>query len=239
VLGLAYKAGTSALRRSQALELIRRLKPHGAAITAFDPQVRALVGAEFAQVRVCAGSRFEALEGADALAVMTDWPEFRGARRGAREAPHAQPLRDRRVRDGWRPACARCRITRWGSRDETRRQARNRCRRGIGPRRRDRQPLRRRGRRARAGRPPPRRTRSRRRRDHPEGAVPRRASPSAPPISREEDDIARLVETAAGALGGIDILANSAGVNGPFGTVDEVDWPAWRAAFDVNFFGAM
>jgi NAD(P)-dependent dehydrogenase (short-subunit alcohol dehydrogenase family) len=54
-----------------------------------------------------------------------------------------------------------------------------------------------------------------------------------------EDDIARLVETAAGALGGIDILANSAGVNGPFGTIDEVDWPAWRAAFEVNFFGAV
>lgn len=54
-----------------------------------------------------------------------------------------------------------------------------------------------------------------------------------------EDDIARLVETAAGALDGIDILANSAGVNGPFGTVDEVDWPVWRAAFEVNFFGAL
>jgi 3-oxoacyl-[acyl-carrier protein] reductase len=55
----------------------------------------------------------------------------------------------------------------------------------------------------------------------------------------KEEDIARLVETAAGALGGIDILANSAGVNGPFGTIDEVDWPAWRAAFEVNFFGAV
>lgn len=54
-----------------------------------------------------------------------------------------------------------------------------------------------------------------------------------------EDDIARLVETAAAALGGIDILVNSAGLNGPFGTIDEVDWPAWRAAFEVNFFGAV
>ncbi len=76
VLGLAYKAGTSALRRSQALELIRRLKPHGTAITAFDPKVRALDGADFAHVRVCADLD-EALAGADALAVMTDWPEFK------------------------------------------------------------------------------------------------------------------------------------------------------------------
>jgi NAD(P)-dependent dehydrogenase (short-subunit alcohol dehydrogenase family) len=54
-----------------------------------------------------------------------------------------------------------------------------------------------------------------------------------------ESDIEGLVETAAGALGGIDILVNSAGVNGPFGTVDAVDWRAWRAAFEVNFFGAV
>lgn len=76
VLGLAYKAGTSALRRSPALELIRRLKAHGCAISAFDPRVRALDGAEFAHVRVCADLD-AALEGADALALMTDWPEFK------------------------------------------------------------------------------------------------------------------------------------------------------------------
>lgn len=54
-----------------------------------------------------------------------------------------------------------------------------------------------------------------------------------------EDDVARLVESAARALGGIDILANSAGINGPFGTVDAVDWAEWRAAFEVNFFAAV
>jgi NAD(P)-dependent dehydrogenase (short-subunit alcohol dehydrogenase family) len=66
-------------------------------------------------------------------------------------------------------------------------------------------------------------------------------SPTAvcPADLAREDDVARLVASAAGALGGIDILVNSAGVNGPFGTVDEVDWPAWRAAFEVNFFGAV
>lgn len=76
VLGLAYKAGTSALRRSQALELIRRLAPHGTAISAFDPKVRALDGAAFAHVRVCADID-DAIRGADAIAVMTDWPEFK------------------------------------------------------------------------------------------------------------------------------------------------------------------
>ncbi len=54
-----------------------------------------------------------------------------------------------------------------------------------------------------------------------------------------EDDIARLVAAAAGELGGIDILVNNAGLNGPFGTVDAVDWAAWRTAFEVNFFGAV
>ncbi|HEY7609063.1 MAG TPA: nucleotide sugar dehydrogenase [Alphaproteobacteria bacterium] len=76
VLGLAYKAGTSALRRSQALELIRRLKRHGTAIRAFDPQVASLDGEEFGHVRVC-GEIDQALAGADAVALMTDWPEFK------------------------------------------------------------------------------------------------------------------------------------------------------------------
>ncbi len=76
VLGLAYKAGTSALRRSQALELIRRLQAHGTAIRAFDPKVSLLDGEAFRHVRVCADID-SALAGADALALMTDWPEFR------------------------------------------------------------------------------------------------------------------------------------------------------------------
>jgi UDPglucose 6-dehydrogenase len=75
VLGLAYKAGTSALRRSQALELIRRLKRHGTAIRAFDPKVRALDGDEFRDVQVCSEID-QALAGADAVALMTDWAEF-------------------------------------------------------------------------------------------------------------------------------------------------------------------
>ncbi len=74
------------------------------------------------------------------------------------------------------------------------------------------------------------------------GAI-KEAAPKAvivcPTDLAREDDIARLIETTASALGGIDILVNSAGVNGPFGTVDAVDWPAWRAAFEVNFFGAV
>ncbi len=76
ILGLAYKAGTSALRRSQAIELVRRLKAHGTQIRAFDPQVPALDGEEFRHVRVCADID-TALAGADALALMTDWPEFK------------------------------------------------------------------------------------------------------------------------------------------------------------------
>ena len=54
-----------------------------------------------------------------------------------------------------------------------------------------------------------------------------------------EDDVERLIATAARELGGIDILVNNAGVNGPFGAIDAVNWPDWRAAFEVNFFGAL
>lgn len=74
VLGLAYKPGTDALRRSVAIELIRGLLERGAKVRAFDPVVRALPP-ELAAVQL-APTAEDAAAGADALVVATDWPEF-------------------------------------------------------------------------------------------------------------------------------------------------------------------
>jgi UDPglucose 6-dehydrogenase len=75
VLGLAYKAGTSALRRSPSVELIKALLKDGACVQAFDPHVSSLP-AELRPVRLCSDARSVAT-GADALVVGNESPEFR------------------------------------------------------------------------------------------------------------------------------------------------------------------
>lgn len=76
VLGLTYKAGTSTLRRSAALEISEGLLREGASVAAFDPRAGRdgpLPGPGFA----LAGSAAEAAAGSDGLLLLTDWPEFR------------------------------------------------------------------------------------------------------------------------------------------------------------------
>jgi 3-oxoacyl-[acyl-carrier protein] reductase len=53
-----------------------------------------------------------------------------------------------------------------------------------------------------------------------------------------EADAHRLVTAAERELGGVDILANNAGVIGPIGPTDDIDWPQWRQAIAVNLIGA-
>ena len=73
LLGLTYKPDTDTLRRSSALELARSLAASGARVRAFDPAIRNLAE-EFIEL---ADSAAGAAEGADALVVCTDWPDFR------------------------------------------------------------------------------------------------------------------------------------------------------------------
>jgi UDPglucose 6-dehydrogenase len=74
VLGLAYKPGTSAIRRSVAIELLRGLVAGGATVRAHDPAVRALP-TELAAVTI-APSAEVAAQGAHCLVLATEWPEY-------------------------------------------------------------------------------------------------------------------------------------------------------------------
>jgi UDPglucose 6-dehydrogenase len=76
VWGLTYKPGTDTLRRSLALELCQSLTSEGARVIAHDPSVRSLP-AEIADHVELAPSAIDAARGADALVVMTEWPEYR------------------------------------------------------------------------------------------------------------------------------------------------------------------
>ncbi|MBM3875784.1 MAG: nucleotide sugar dehydrogenase [Verrucomicrobia bacterium] len=70
--GLAYKQNTRSTRNSPAVALAEALAPF--VKTAFDPQVKSL-GAPVANLSFAA-SALEACSGADALLVVTPWPEF-------------------------------------------------------------------------------------------------------------------------------------------------------------------
>jgi UDPglucose 6-dehydrogenase len=73
VWGLAFKAGTSDVRDSLALRILEELALRGATVRAFDPAVHALpAGFEFCQV---VNSELQAAC-ADALLVLTEWPQF-------------------------------------------------------------------------------------------------------------------------------------------------------------------
>jgi UDPglucose 6-dehydrogenase len=76
VLGLAYKAGTDAIRRSVAIEVIEKLIAAGADVTVFDPKVSKLPEPLNSSVTI-AGSIDAVFSGNEAVVLATEWPEFR------------------------------------------------------------------------------------------------------------------------------------------------------------------
>jgi UDPglucose 6-dehydrogenase len=75
LLGLAFKAHTDDMREASSLVLSARLLADGAQVTAYDPVAekearRLMAGVSFAD------SAREALRGADACVIVTEWPEF-------------------------------------------------------------------------------------------------------------------------------------------------------------------
>jgi UDPglucose 6-dehydrogenase len=72
LLGLAFKPGTDDLRDSPALGVAGRLLASGAMVSAYDPLVRQT---QLAGLRVAPGP-YEAAVRADAVVLVTEWPEF-------------------------------------------------------------------------------------------------------------------------------------------------------------------
>ena len=77
--GLAFKPNTDDMREAPSRALIAELIERGASVAAYDPAAMQEAGRLFAgEARfTCAPSPIAALEGADALAIMTEWQEFR------------------------------------------------------------------------------------------------------------------------------------------------------------------
>jgi UDPglucose 6-dehydrogenase len=77
VWGLAFKPRTDDMREAPAIPIIERLLARGAKVRAYDPAAAPVARRIFdGRIAVCEKS-YEALAGADALAVITEWNEFR------------------------------------------------------------------------------------------------------------------------------------------------------------------
>jgi UDPglucose 6-dehydrogenase len=75
LLGLAFKANTDDMREASSLVLAARLQADGAHVSAYDPVAeeearKMMTGVDFAD------SALEAVSGADACVLVTEWPEF-------------------------------------------------------------------------------------------------------------------------------------------------------------------
>lgn len=77
IWGLAFKPYTDDIREAPALENISNLLSMGAKVRAYDPEAMENVKGVFGDKIYFANDEYDALNGADALMIMTEWPVFR------------------------------------------------------------------------------------------------------------------------------------------------------------------
>ena len=77
VWGLAFKPKTNDMREAPAITIINALLERGAKVQAYDPKAFDSAEFYFKDNIVYAKSSYDALEGADAMLLLTEWNEFR------------------------------------------------------------------------------------------------------------------------------------------------------------------
>ncbi len=97
VLGLTFKPNTDDMRDAPALDIIPALQAAGAKVRAFDPEGMAEARQMLRDVTF-AKNPYECLDGADAMAIITEWDQFRALDwdrvKGALKAPVIIDLRN-------------------------------------------------------------------------------------------------------------------------------------------------
>ncbi len=76
VLGLTFKPNTDDMRDSPAIAIVQTLQDAGATIRAYDPEGMEQAKKDLPDIGYCV-SAYEAMDGADALVIVTEWDVFR------------------------------------------------------------------------------------------------------------------------------------------------------------------
>ena len=92
VWGLAFKAETDDVRESPALVLVEALLCEGVHVHVHDPAAMKTAARQLGARVKYAPHAYDALEGADALAIVTEWLEYRNPDFGKMKSLMAQPL---------------------------------------------------------------------------------------------------------------------------------------------------
>lgn len=77
IWGLAFKPQTDDIREASSMILIEKLLKKGVNVKAYDPAAMNEARKQLGDTICFAAGQYEALSDADALAIMTEWPEFR------------------------------------------------------------------------------------------------------------------------------------------------------------------
>jgi UDPglucose 6-dehydrogenase len=92
VWGLAFKPRTDDMREAPAIPLIEALLSAGVEVQAFDPEAVRVARGIFGSRITYAASGYDAVKGADALAIVTEWNEFRRPDFGKMRAVMRSPV---------------------------------------------------------------------------------------------------------------------------------------------------
>jgi UDPglucose 6-dehydrogenase len=76
ILGLTFKPNTDDMRDSPAIAVVQTLQDAGATIRAFDPEGTEQAKLVLSNVHYCTNA-YDAMDGADALVIVTEWDAFR------------------------------------------------------------------------------------------------------------------------------------------------------------------
>ena len=78
--GLAFKPGTDDMREAPSIYIVKELEKRGAKVNAYDPKAieesKEFYLKDAKNIKYC-NSKYEVLQGADALILLTEWKEFR------------------------------------------------------------------------------------------------------------------------------------------------------------------